>query len=244
MVYGRGVASAAGRHFWRKIATFTKMADNGGAGAARRRNGSRRAPTVKKAKTKKLGRVALAAITHNEMIVDEFIAAKAAGVESPYELAVIKANPASEHPGTWAFGGGAFSVQLANGRYVRAHLRKLLQGRGRFHYNPDVMTAARDGSHVLVEDLGFSGRSGGMTHQIMAVLSADQAARVHMNAPARRSSSARSSSGNGGWEFNRNAAAYTNAAERRAATVANAMAARAGAAVMAAAKKASSPSPI
>lgn len=226
------------------------MADNGGAGGGGgRRNASRRAPKPKKAGTKKkLGRVALAAIAHNEMIVDEFLSAKATGVESPYELAVIKANPASEHPGTWAFGGGAFSVQLANGRYVRAHLRKLLQGRGRFHHNPDVMTAARDGSHVLVEDLGLSGRSGGLTHQIMAVLSPDQAARAHMNLPggaARRSSSRRSSSSaSGGWEFNRNAVAYTNAAERRAAMVANAMAVRAGAAVMAAAKKASSPSPI
>lgn len=218
------------------------MADNGGGA---RRNGSRRAPKPKKAGTKKLGRVALAAIAHNEMIVDEFIAAKAAGVESPYELAVIKANPASEHPGTWAFGGGSFSVQLSNGRYVRAHLRKLLQGRGRFHHNPDVMTAARDGSYVLVEDLGLSGRSGGLTHQIMAVLSPDQAARAHMNANVRRSSSgARSSSGSRGWEFNRGLAPYTNAATHRAAAVANAMASRAGAAVMAAAKKASSHSPI
>ena len=210
------------------------MADNGGA---RRRNGSRRVPKPKKAGTKKLGRVALAAIAHNEMIIDEYMAAKAAGVESPYELAHVKANPSSDHPGTWSFGGGSFSIQLANGRYVRAHLRKLLQGRGRFHHNPEVMTAVRDESYVLVEDLGLSGRSGGLTHQIMAVLSPDQTARVHMGAPAGARRSSSGSSASGGWEFNRNMAAYTNAAEHRMAAVANAIAARA-------VKKASSPSPI
>jgi hypothetical protein len=152
------------------------------------------------------------------MVVDEYLASIETGVESPYELAVVKANPASDHPGTWSFGGGTFSVQLANGRYVRAHLRKLLQGRGKFHHNPAVATAARDGSHVLVEDLGLGGR---MTHQIMAVMSPDQAARVHMMrgyVAAKRSSSGRSSNSRG-WEFNRAANAYTNAAVRREALV-------------------------
>lgn len=226
------------------------MNANGGAGGGGggRRNASRRAPKSKKmaGKTKKLGRVALAAIAHNELIVDEYIAAVEGGLESPYELAVVQADPGSEHPGTWSFGGGSFSVRLPTGRYVRANLRKLLQGRGRFHHNPDVMTAVRDGSHVLVEDLGLSGRSGGLTHQIMAVLSADQSARVHMmhGAAAARRSSSRSSSRSGGWEFNRNAVAYTNAADRRAAAVANALAIRAAASAAHAAKKVSSPSPI
>ena len=211
------------------------MNANGGAGGGRR-NASRRAPKAKAkaGKTKKLGRVALAAIAHNELIVDEYIAAVEMGVESPYVLATIQANPAGEHPGTWAFGGGSFSVRLPEGRYVRANLRKLLQGRGRFHHNPDVSTAVRDGSHVLVEDLGLSGRSGGLTHQIMAVLSADQAARVHMMhgavaARGRSSSGSRSSSASGGWEFNLNDAAYTGAADRRAALVASALATRAAA---------------
>ena len=202
------------------------MADNGGA---RRRNATRRDPKIKKVKTMKLGRIPMAAIAHNEMIIDDFMAAKASGIETPYELAVVKANPSGEHPGTWSFGGGAFSVQLANGRYVNAHLRKLLQGRGRFHHNPEVMTAVRNGSHVLVEDLGFSGRSGGLTHQIMAVLSADHMARLHMRAPMARRSSSRSNS-RGGWEFNRNIAAYTNAAEHRAAEVAKVITLRGNAA--------------
>jgi hypothetical protein len=218
------------------------MADNGGAPAPRR-NSSRRAPKPKARKTKRLGRIALAAITHNEMIVDEYIAAVEAGLESPYALAVVQANPASDHPGTWSFGGGSFSVRLPGGRYVRANLRKLLQGRGHFHHNPDVMTAVRDGSHVLVEDLGLGRHGAGITHQIMAVLASDQAAHLAM-ARGRSSSSRRSSSSNRDWEFNRGAEAYTTAAERRAAMVTEAHAIRSAAAAAYAAKKASSPSPI
>ena len=149
----------------------------------------RKATTARK--TKKLGRVAQASIAHNEMMVEQFIAAVEEGKATPYELAVATGNPDDpKHPGTVSFGGGKFSVRiLETGEYVRAALRGLMHGRGGFFHNPEVSTAVRDGSYVLVEDLGLGSMAGGTSHQIMAVLSSGQASRAKTVMGLRGSSS-------------------------------------------------------
>ncbi len=131
-------------------------------------------------KTKKLGRVAQASIAHNEALVERFIDAIQEGKATPYQLAVAEGNPEDpRHPGTVAFGGGKFSIRiLETGDYVHASLRGLMHGRGGFFHNPEVSTAVRAGSYVLVEDLGLGRMAGGTSHQIMAVLSGGQASRA------------------------------------------------------------------
>ena len=146
---------------------------------------------TQKVSTKKLGRVAQAAISHNEVLVEEFIATLEAGEVTPYEIGVVQGGADASRPGTWAFGGGAFSVKLPSGVFVRAHLRRLLQGRGGFHHNPEVATAVREGSYVIVEDLGLGL---GTTHQIMGVMSAGQASRAIRAARGSSSASASSNS--------------------------------------------------
>jgi hypothetical protein len=138
----------------------------------------RKATTARK--TKKLGRVAQASIHHNEDLVEKFIAAIEEGKATPYQLAVAAGNPDDpKHPGTVAFGGGKFSVRiLETGEYVHASLRGLMHGRGGFFHNPEVSTAVRVGSYVLVEDLGLGRMAGGTSHQIMGVLSGGQASRA------------------------------------------------------------------
>ncbi len=130
------------------------------------RNGPPR-KTVKK--RKELGRVAQASIIHNYTLVEDFISAAQSGMPSPYRLARVDK----------AYGGGSFDVQiLGEGFTVRAKLRQLMHGRGRFHHNPEVTTAARVGGYVLVEDLGLGHMGSGVTHQIMGVLDMSQAARA------------------------------------------------------------------
>jgi hypothetical protein len=138
----------------------------------------RKATSVRK--TKKLGRVAQASIAHNEDLVEKFISAVEEGKATPYQLAIATGNPEDpKHPGTIAFGGGKFSVRiLETGEYVRAALRGLMHGRGGFFHNPEVSTAVRPGSYVLVEDLGLGRMAGGTSHQIMGVLSSGQASRA------------------------------------------------------------------
>lgn len=184
------------------------MENNGGG---RRRTERREKTKTNKRKTKKLGYVAQASISHNDALIESFIADLEAGRPVGYEIAVIEADPVGSHPGKVEFGGGVFSVRIGD-KYHRAVLRGLLKGRGRFHHNPDVITAAKAGSHVLVEDLGLGRRSGtGVTHQIMGVMMYDQYARA-MEAMSRRSSnrgkSKRSSSGHKGFYFNRNITRY------------------------------------
>jgi len=146
---------------------------------------------TQKASTKKLGRVAQAAISHNEALVEEFIATLEAGEATPYEIGIVQGGADASRPGTWAFGGGAFSVKMPSGGFVRAHLRRLLQGRGGFHHNPEVVTAVRDGSYVIVEDLGLGL---GTTHQIMGIMSSGQASRAIRAARGSSSVSASSNS--------------------------------------------------
>jgi hypothetical protein len=138
----------------------------------------RKATTARK--TKKLGRVAQASIAHNEDLVEKFIDAVQEGKATPYQLAVAEGNPEDpKHPGKVAFGGGVFSVRvLETGTYERAALRGLMHGRGGFFHNPEVSTAVRPGSYVLVEDLGLGRMAGGTSHQIMGVLSSGQASRA------------------------------------------------------------------
>ena len=182
------------------------------------RRNARRAATSKR-KTKKLGYVAQASISHNDAIVEQFISDLREGKETPYQIAVIEANPAGDHPGRVEFGGGVFSIKL-NGRYHRATLRGLLKGRGRFHHNPEVITAAKEGRHVLVEDLGFGGRTSALTHQIMAVMMYDQYLRAlaAMGMKGRSDSSARGSNSRSsnklGFMFNRTPAFYAAANHR------------------------------
>lgn len=136
---------------------------------------SERRKTQKAKKSQKLGRVAQAAISHNDALVEEFIATLEAGEVTPYEIGIVQGGADPSRPGTWAFGNGTFSVKMPNGSYVHAHLRRLLQGRGKFHHNPEVITAVREGGHVIIEDLGLSL---GTTHQIMGVMSSGQASRA------------------------------------------------------------------
>jgi hypothetical protein len=193
----------------------SRTMENGG-GNGRRRTTHRE--KTSKRKTKKLGYVAQASISHNDALVEKFIEDLKAGRPVSYEVAVVEANPSGAHPGRVEFGGGVFSVRVG-GVYHQASLRGLLKGRGRFHHNPDVITAVKDGRHVLVEDLGLGERSGtGVTHQIMGVMMYDQYLRaLEALGKGKRTSSRRSSSGgNGmgkGFMFNRTATRY--AAENR-----------------------------
>lgn len=182
------------------------MENNGGG---RRRTAHREKTKASARKTKKLGYVAQASISHNDALIESFIADLKAGRPVAYEIAVIEANPAGSHPGKVEFGGGVFSVRIGD-KYHRATLRGLLKGRGRFHHNPEVITAAKAGRHVLVEDLELGGRSGtGVTHQIMGVMMYDQYARA-MEAMGKRTTSKgkRSSSGHKGFVFDRTTTRY------------------------------------
>ncbi len=131
-------------------------------------------------KTKKLGRVAQASIAHNEALVERFIRDVEEGRATPYELGVAEGNPADpRHPGTVSFGGGVFSVRLVeSGEYAHASIRGLMHGRGGFFHNPEVSTAVRAGSYVVVEDLGLGHMAGGTTYQIMGVMTTGQASRA------------------------------------------------------------------
>ncbi len=196
---------------------------NAGGNDGGRRRTARRAVTSKR-KTKKLGYVAQASISHNDALIEKFISDLREGNETPYQIAIIEANPAGDHPGRVEFGGGVFSIKL-NGVYHRATLRGLLKGRGRFHHNPEVITAAKEGRHVLVEDLGFGGRTSALTHQIMAVMMYDQYLRAlnAMGKKVRSGSSIRSSNRNSngrGFMFNRTPARYA-AEDHRADTLAS-----------------------
>jgi hypothetical protein len=143
-------------------------------------DGKRRERKSNKRQTKKLGRVAQAAIAHNEELVERFIAAISEGKPTPYVLGVAEGNPEDpRHPGTVSFGGGVFSVRIVeSGEYVRAALRGLMHGRGGFFHNPEVSTAVRAGSYVVVEDLGLGHMAGGTSHQIMGVMTSGQASRA------------------------------------------------------------------
>ncbi len=133
-----------------------------------------------KRKTKKLGKIAQAAIAHNEELVEKFIEAVQEGKETRYEIGIAKGNPDDpRHPGTVSHGGGVFSVYLPqSGKYVRAAIRGLMHGRGGFFHNPEVSTAVRAGSYLVVEDLGLGHMAGGTSHQIMGVMSSGQASRA------------------------------------------------------------------
>lgn len=143
------------------------MAENGGGGGGHRRT-ERRATTAG-TRVKKLGRVPRLAIRHNHEEAEEFIAhAEAGTVPASHQLGIVMPDSGSSHPGTFAFGDGSFVVKLAGGHgFIRAPLRGLLKGRGRFHHKPEVTTAPRNGSYVVIVD-----------GTIFAVLSTGQASRV------------------------------------------------------------------
>lgn len=161
------------------------------------RVGSRRSEKHKKTtthSTKKLGRVAQLSIRHNDEVGEEFIEDLESGRATRHRLGVVKA----------AYGGGSFSVQdLISGEESRVGLRGLLEGRGKFHHNPEVTTAARVGTYVVVDGA-----------QIMAVLSSGQASRARR---ALGMKSARSSSSNSkGFQMNRSSEEKRNATRRAA----------------------------
>ncbi len=141
--------------------------------------------------TKKLGKVAQAAIAHNEELVERFIDAVEEGKETRYVIGIAKGNPDDpRHPGTVSFGGGVFSIYLPESdEYVRASLRGLMHGRGGFFHNPEVTTAVRAGSVVVVEDLGLGRMAAGTSHQIMGVMTSGQASRARRALGIRGSSS-------------------------------------------------------
>jgi hypothetical protein len=133
-------------------------------------------------KTKKLGHAAQVAIAHNDRLAEDFIETLEAGVR-----------PAGVDLGRVVrpLGGGRFEVKIGS-HIVKAMLRHLLQGPGRFHHNPEVLTAVRTGGYVVVEDTGLGNMGGGVTHRITAVLSTGQASRAKR--ALGRASSGRSSS--------------------------------------------------
>jgi len=162
-----------------------------GARVGSRRSEKRKVTSVRS--TKKLGRVAQLSIRHNDEMGEEFIEDLESGHATRQRLGVVKA----------AYGGGSFSVQdLVSGEEHRVGLRGLLEGRGKFHHNPEVTTAARVGTYVVVDGA-----------QIMAVLSSGQASRARR---ALGMKSARSSSGNKGYQFNRSSEERRNATHRAA----------------------------
>lgn len=138
--------------------------------------------------TKKLGRVAQAAIAHNEELGEAYVEAVTAGLPTHLLGGVAMADPGSSHPGTVAFGDGLFSVRLHDGSFVHATTRGMVTLRGRVRFNPAVSTAIHDGTSVVVEDMGL--RVGVATHRIVAVLTAAQANAAR---PAARRSSSPSS---------------------------------------------------
>jgi len=164
--------------------------------------------------TKKLGRVAQAAIAHNEELGEAYVEAVKAGLPTHLIGGVAMADPGSTHPGTVAFGDGLFSVRLNTGSFVLATTRGMVTLRGRVRFNPAVSTAIHGGTAVVVEDMGL--RVGVATHRIVAVLTAAQANAAR---PAARSSSHRSRSSN--IVFARRSSSTRRAnAEARAAAVA------------------------
>lgn len=152
-----------------------------------RRSEKRKSTTVRG--TKKLGRVAQLSVRHNDEVGEQFIEDLERGKSTRHRLGLVKA----------AFGGGSFTV-LVDGHELRADLRGLLQGRGRFHHNPEATTAARVGSYVVLDGA-----------QIMSVLSSGQASRARR---ALGMSSLRSSSVSKGFSFNRSSEERRNATLR------------------------------
>jgi len=157
------------------------MAENGGGP----RRTERRATTGRR--SKKLGRIPRLAIRHNHEEAEKFIAHAVEGsVPASQQLGVVMPDSESSSPGAFAFGDGSFSVKVAGGHgFIRAPLRGLLKGRGKFHHNPNVTTAPRNGSYVVVVD-----------GTIFAVLSTGQASRAR-RALGMSSGGLRSSSGSG-----------------------------------------------
>jgi hypothetical protein len=160
-----------------------RMAENGGP-----RRTERRATTARR--SKKLGRIPRLAIRHNHEEAEKFIDDAVAGtVPDSHSLGLVMPDSSSSNPGAFAFGDGSFSVKVAGGHgFIRAPLRGLLKGRGKFHHNPNVTTAPRNGSYVVVVD-----------GTIFAVLSTGQASRARralgMSSGGLRSSSSGSSNG-------------------------------------------------
>jgi hypothetical protein len=171
-------------------------------------------------KTTKLSRVAQAAIAHNDEIGEAYVAAVRAGRPTHLIAGVAKADPHSANPGKVGFGDGTFSVQLHDGRFVRAMLRGMTTLPSRVAHIPGVSTAVHDGITVVMEDMGL--RVGGATHLIVAVLTVAQANAARPVVARSSSRSSRSSRGSGSSNFfnRRSSGTRRRNAAARAATVA------------------------
>lgn len=184
-------------------------------------HGERRHKTSRR-KTVKLSRVAQAAIAHNDEIGEAYVAAVRAGRPTHLIGGVAKADPHSANPGKVGFGDGTFSVQLHNGRFVRAMLRGMTTLPSRVAHIPGVSTAVHDGTTVVLEDMGI--RVGGATHLIVAVLTVAQANAARPVVARSRSSSRSSGSSRGSDSSNffnrRSSGTRRRNAAARAATVA------------------------
>jgi len=150
-------------------------------------------------KTVKLSRVAQAAIAHNDEIGEAYVAAVRAGRPTHLIGGVAKADPHSANPGKVGFGDGTFSVQLHDGRFVRAMLRGMTTLPSRVAHIAGVSTAVHDGTAVVMEDMGI--RVGGATHLIVAVLTPAQANAARPVVARSSSRSSRSSRGSGSSNF-------------------------------------------
>jgi hypothetical protein len=163
------------------------MSGNGAPGPSGR--GSRRVnrKRVQTTGSKPLGRVAQLAIRHNDEEAESFIEDLEAGHSTRLELGHV----------TRALGYGTFHVKVG-GKEVTASLRGMLQGRGRFHHNPEATTAVRVGGWVVMDG-----------EQIVSALSTGQATRARK---ALGMHSGRSSSS----MFNRSSETRRNAVRRAA----------------------------
>jgi hypothetical protein len=177
-------------------------------------HGERKHKTSRR-KTAKLSRVAQAAIAHNDEIGEAYVAAVRAGRPTHMIAGVARANPHSANPGKVEFGDGTFSVQLQDGRFVRALLRGMTTLPAGIAHVAGVSTAVHAETPVVMEDMGL--RVGGATHLIVAVLSRAQA-NAARPVVARSSSHASPAASNSSNFFNRRSSGTRrrNAAARAA----------------------------
>lgn len=122
---------------------------------------------------KHLGHVAQAAISHNDEITTAYVESMQTGVDAGLVGGVARADPHSKHPGTIRFGDTLFSVQLNDGRFIRATTRGMLRLRGKVFRNPAVSTVIDGETPVVLIDMGY--RVGAATHLIVGVMTLAQA---------------------------------------------------------------------
>ena len=164
---------------------------------------------------KHLGHVAQAAISHNDEITMAYVESMQTGVDAGLVGGVARADPHSKHPGAVRFGDTLFSVQLNDGRFVRATTRGMLRLRGKVFRNPAVSTVIDGETPVVLIDMGY--RVGAATHLIVGVMTLAQADEAR---PFLMRALTRASSGSNSFFASRSSSTRRRNAAARAATIA------------------------